>query len=227
MITLLLGPYGHGKSTHILSSIKNDYEEGVRSFLIVPEQETLSTERQLAEVLPPRAQLYTEATNLTRLADSVFRKTGGLKYNYVTKGGQNLIMYRTICELRDLLQQYKIPKGHEKACIGLFLQAIGELKSYGVEISQLECAADKVENESFKARLKDIIVIWALYDKLLKEMYDDPYDDLMMLEKKLGECPYFEKTNVYIDSFYGFTKNQLSVIKRIIDGAENVTIALD
>ena len=76
MVTLLLGPYGHGKSTYIIDKIKADYENGVRSFLIVPEQQTVVAERQLTESLPPKAQLYTEATNLTRLANSVFRKTG-------------------------------------------------------------------------------------------------------------------------------------------------------
>ena len=227
MVTLLLGPYGHGKSTYIIDKIKADYENGVRSFLIVPEQQTVVAERQLTEALPPKAQLYTEATNLTRLANSVFRKTGGLRYNYVTKSGQNLIMYRTICEVRDLLKQYRIPKGREKSCIKLFLQAIGELKSYGVEISQLENAMCELESTDLKARISDIITVWSTYSKILGELYDDPYDDLLMLEKKLGECAFFKGANVYIDSFYGFTKGQLNVIERIIDGASNVTIALD
>ncbi|MBE6674499.1 MAG: hypothetical protein E7596_05285 [Ruminococcaceae bacterium] len=227
MITLLLGPYGHGKSTYIIDRIKADYEHRVRSFLIVPEQQTLISERQLIKALPPAAQLYTEATNLTRLANSVFRKTGGLKYNYITKSGKNLIMYRTLCEVRPLLQQYKIPVGREKSCIKLFLQAIGELKSYGVEIPRLENATSQVENQDLKRKLEDIITVWSTYEALLREQYDDPYDDLLMLEKKLGECAFFKDCNVYIDSFYGFTKSQLDVILRIIDGAENVTIALD
>ncbi len=227
MITLLLGPYGHGKSTYIIDKIKTDYEHRVRSFLIVPEQQTLISERQLTKSLPPAAQLYTEATNLTRLANSVFRKTGGLKYNYITKSGKNLIMYRTLCEVRPLLQQYKIPIGREKSCIKLFLQAIGELKSYGIDISRLENALKEVESEDLKRKLGDIITVWAAFDTLLSQRFDDPYDDLLMLEKKLGECAFFHDCNVYIDSFYGFTKSQLDVISRIIEGAENVTIALD
>ena len=227
MVTLLLGAYGHGKSTYILDRIKEDYEHRVRSFLIVPEQQTLSCERILAEKLPPNAQLYTEATNMTRLANSVFRETGGLKYNYVTKGGQNLIMYRAICEVRDLLTQYKIPKGREKACISLFLQAIGELKSYGIDRATLKNAADRLESEGLKSRLYDIIAVWTCYDSLLKDMYDDPYDDLRMLEEKLRDYKPFESANVYIDSFYGFTKQQLDVVKRIICDGKNVTVALD
>ena len=37
MIKLLFGDVGTGKSTYILDLIKSDYQNGMRSFLIVPE----------------------------------------------------------------------------------------------------------------------------------------------------------------------------------------------
>lgn len=227
MVTLLLAPYGYGKSTSIINRIKADFEKGIHSFLIVPEQQTLISERELTKALPPKAQLFTEATNLTRLADSVFRKTGGLKYNYITKSGQNLVMYRALCEVRSLLTQYKIPEGREKNCIKLFLQAIGELKTYGHTIKSLEDSLVRLDNENLRLRLEDLLVIWKAYNEFLSQSYDDPYDNLLMLEEKLGESELFNGTNVYIDSFYGFTKSQLNVIAKIIQRADNVTIALD
>ena len=68
MISFIFGDEGCGKSTLILDKIKNDVENKVRSFLIVPEQQTVISEREIAAFLPPRAQLYCEATNFTRLA---------------------------------------------------------------------------------------------------------------------------------------------------------------
>ena len=249
MVNLYLGAYGHGKSTEIIKQIKNDYErlksggifdengeQRARSILIVPEQQTLISERQLVNTLPPSAQLFVEATNLTRLADSVFRKTGGLKYSYVTKSAQNLIMYRTICELRESLKKYyEIPVGREKNYISMFLQAIGELKSYSVTTTLLEAALTRLEEnntsktELLRGKIRAIILVWNLYDKLLKDKYDDPYEALTMLAKKLGDTKhnYLKGCSVYIDSFYGFTKSQLDVIEKIIERADNVTIALD
>ena len=227
MVTLLLGPHGYGKSTYIIDRIKDDYKQKINSFLIVPEQQTVVSERILTQLLPPSAQLYTEATNFTRLANSVFRKTGGLKYNYITKSNKNLLMYRALCEVRPLLKQYNIPKGREKSSVKLFLQAIGELKSYGVDFARLEESLTLLQSVDLQARIQDMLTVWACYDRLLKERYDDPYDDLLMLDKKLGEFNFFEGCNVYIDSFYGFTKSQLAIVKKIISGAKNVTIALD
>ena len=82
MIDFLLGDIGHGKSTYIIKQIEQDAKNHIRSFLIVPEQQTLSCERAIASQLPPSAQLYCEAISFTRLANKLFREFGGLRYNY-------------------------------------------------------------------------------------------------------------------------------------------------
>ncbi len=227
MIKLLFGDVGTGKSTYIFDLIKADYQSGVRSCLIVPEQETVIRERQIASLLPSRAQLFCEATNFTRLANSVFRACGGLKTNYVSKSGKNLIMYRAICECRDRLTEYKIAQGHEKSCIKSFLEAIGELKSYSVTISALENAINELDNESLKNRLRDIITIWSSYETILSERFSDPYDDTALLAEAISKNDYFSGTSVYFDSFYGFTLSQFGVLEAIISSAGDVTFAFD
>lgn len=227
MIRLLFGDTGTGKSTHIFDLIKADYHNGIHSYLIVPEQETVLRERQIASLLPSRAQLFCEATNFTRLANSVFRACGGLKTNYISKSGKNLIMYRAICECRDKLTEYKIALGHEKGCIKSFLEAIGELKSYSVTVDALEKAIDELDNESLKNRLHDIITIWSSYEAILSERFSDPYDDIGLLAKAISENDYFSGTSVYFDSFYGFTLSQFGVLEAIISSASDVTFAFD
>ena len=227
MINLLLGEYGCGKSTHIYESIGKDYENGVSSFLIVPEQYALECEKRIATILPPSAQLSCEVLNFTRLANKVFREYGGLKYNYITNSAKNLIMYLAISQVRDKLKEYKITKGHEKSCISMFLQAIFELKSYNVTPSGLEKAKERLENTALQNKLDDILTVWACYEGILKARFSDPLDDIYMLNNKLEGLNYFKGYNVYIDSFYGFTKGQLDVISHIIRDAKNVTLAFD
>ena len=227
MVTLLFGDYGTGKSTYILDKINADYENKIRSFLIVPEQETVIKERQIASLLPSGAQLYCEVSNLTRLSNTVFREFGGLKYNYISKSGKNLVMYRAICECRDRLTEYKIQPGHEKSCIKMFLEAIGEFKSYNVSISALEEASRLLESELLSRRINDIITVWASYEKILSERFSDPYDKLLLLAEAIKEHDYFKGTNVYFDSFYGFTNSQFDVLEAVINSAENVVFAFD
>ena len=227
MVQILFGDYGTGKSTYMLDKIKADYENKVRSFLIVPEQETVIKERQIASLLPCGAQLFCEVSNFTRLANSVFRELGGLKDNYVSKSGKNLIMYRAICECRSKLNGYKIAEGHEKGSIKLFLEAIGEFKSYCVSIEMLEAAISALDNESLKTRLLDIITVWASYEKILSERFSDPYDRISLLAAAVSKSDFFKGANLYFDSFYGFTLSQFELIEAALSSAEGVTFAFD
>ncbi len=227
MINFLLGDVGHGKSTHIIEQIKNDAKNHTHSFLIVPEQQTLACERAIATLLPPSAQLYCEAISFTRLANKLFREFGGLRYNYATRSDKNLIMFRAICEVRDSLTEYKILKGHEHSCVKLFLDAIGELKSYAVTPQRLHDVIGELENERLKRRIDDLLLIWSAYDKILYESFDDSYDDIISLSELLSKIDYFKDANVYFDSFYGFTKTQYDIIYHILNQAKNVTFAFD
>ncbi len=227
MVTVLYGKMGTGKSTAIYEMLGSDASLKKYSYLIVPEQKSVIAEREIATQLPPSAQLYIDATNFTRLANKVFRMHGGLKYNYITRSGKSLIMYRAICEVRASLKEYKIAPGKEKSAVSMFLDAVGELKAYGVTNEALKDACQDMENPKLKGRILDLILINSVYERILYERYSDPYDDMLMLERKLRENSVFAGTRVYIDSFYGFTGAQWSVIREISKQAEELIIALD
>jgi ATP-dependent helicase/DNAse subunit B len=68
MLTLVEGGFFSLAKRTLTDRIKELTEKGIRSYLIVPEQQTVSAEREMAELLPPSAPLYFEVTNFTRLA---------------------------------------------------------------------------------------------------------------------------------------------------------------
>ncbi len=199
-VQFLYGDYGTGKSTYILEKIKEDCQNKIPSFLLVPEQQTVIKERQIASLLPS-AQLWCEVTNFTRLPDKIFREYGGLKDNYVTASAKNLLMYRAICDCRSKgkLKSYKIEEKHEKSSIKTFLQTIGEFKSYCVSMQKLDKAIDDIikanntlkselegikenealkkakldnikKNDALRAKLEDLLAIWEAYEYLLTEV---------------------------------------------------------
>ncbi len=239
MINFLFGDCGSGKSTYIINEIKKDCENGKKVFLIVPEQQGVISEEALAESLSSSYQLQYEVLNFTRLANKVFRKHGGLKYNYVTKSAKSLIMYRAICECRESLADCSIEPGHEKSYVNIYSQAISELKAYGTSHEELGKkieginSSDKETSKQLKNKLNNVYVVWSSYEKILKESFsNDPLDDSIELVRKLKELRekgknYFKGRNVYIDSFYSFTQSQLNIIKEIVLGADNVTFAFD
>ncbi len=227
MINFIFGPAGAGKSHRIGSLIADDIKNGKKAFLIVPEQEAVATERRMVSMLPASAQLDFEVLNFSRLANRVFRKYGGLSYNYVGEGTKAIIMWETVRELAPLLKEYADKSGEDSALAELMLGAVGELKTYSVTPGKLETAAKKLPDDSaLKKKLLDISLIYASYDALLHERYEDASEDLAKLSKILSEEDFFSGYNVYIDSYSSFTPEEYRIIFKIFEQADNTVIAL-
>ena len=99
MLKLFLGDVGSGKTTACLDAVTKLANQGISSFLIVPEQETVMAETLAAETLPMTVAQVFEVTNFTRLANTVFRETGGLSLRYATPADKALVMHKTLREL--------------------------------------------------------------------------------------------------------------------------------
>ena len=228
MLNIIYGHSGSGKSHTIYELMKRDAEIGKRSYLIVPEQETVSCERKLLELLPPIFQLTGEVLNFSRLANLVFRNYGGLSYNYADKSAKTLIMWKNLRELAPLLTEYSTlaDKGGSRAAEEM-LSTIGELKAYCVSPEKLDRAAEKLSgHDVLKNKLRDLSLIMSAYTNHLEECYSDSFDDLSRLAEKLKGNDFFADSNVYIDSFTSFTRQEKDVIEQIIKSADSVTVSV-
>ena len=72
MLKLICGPSGSGKTEQIRACVEADIRKGVRSFLLIPEQQAYISERDFAEKLPKNAGLYFEVVSFSGLAEKVF-----------------------------------------------------------------------------------------------------------------------------------------------------------
>lgn len=225
MITLLYGPPGSGKTHTVLEHMKRDAENGTRSFLIVPEQETVSAERQALLSLPPSAQLSSEVLNFSRLANRVFREYGGLCYHYIDKGAKAFLMWKTVRELAPFFESFDESTAHEASLTEWLLSAVSEMKASCVTSAMLERAVKALpKDDPLRAKTRDLALIYASYNGLVSESFDDSADDLTRLSELLSRHDFFRSTHVYIDSFTSYTAQELAVIKEIARTADEITI---
>ena len=226
-VTFLYGRSGSGKTYTIAQKLRRSAADGVRSFLLVPEQQSHEAERRMLSLLPPRAQLTVEALSFSRLANRVFRQVGGLSYHYATGDVQALLMWRRLCELAPLLEEYGEQAQKNPALTEVMLSAVGELKGCAVSPVKLEHAANKLPTDSsLRARLRDISLIYAAYQNELRDKYDDTSDDLARLGEVLHGHAFFTGSHVYIDYFTDFTAQEIDIIRHIFRQAAQVTVAL-
>lgn len=223
MLRLIEGGFFSDRRDIIKDEILKRCEEGKKTFLIVPEQQTVATEREFANFLPPTSPLCFEATNFTRFANTVLRQVGGIAGKPLDSAGRMLLTWRTLTELAPFLDM----TGNSEINAGLVssaLKAMKEASSLGLSPEMLERTAERLKEEDSGAderlisKLSDLSKISALYKKILTENYSDSDDQLSLLVRKIkarGE-ELFSDTKIYIDGFTSFTEPQYSLISILI-----------
>ncbi len=212
MLTLITGHSGTGKTTRVIDGIRSDIAAHRRVYLVVPEQQTVSVERDMASILPSDAPLSFEVVNFTRLADTVFRLYGGLAQKSADSAAEQLTMWRTLVELAPILNN-KVeaePKNVDK-----MRRIVKELRAMCMTPAILDAAAEHCE-EALKAKLHDYALILSTYHALLTEQSGDASDHLNRLAELLSSHPFPADTVFYFDNFSSFTEQEYGVLRALL-----------
>ncbi len=229
MLTIIKSGFMRDSRERINEMIKALVNDNRKSFLIVPEQETVIAEKEMAALLPGYAPLCFEVTNFTRLANSTFRALGGISGEYCDSSKQALFMWRTLTELSPVLSMTAGKNEISEALVSSALAAIRETESLAISNRELLEASEREEIKQdlrLASKLSDLAKISALYKKLLSEKYSDSGEDTEVMIKKLRENPDFLfDTQIFICGFTSFTEPQYKLIGTLCQRS-NVTVHL-
>ena len=175
--------------------------------------------------LGDKAALGVTVTSFTRLCDEVGRYAGGIASVTLTDAQKVIFMSRALRSVEAELTLWR------KYCRSVsfaktMLDTVGEFKINAVSPDKLKAAAEETESAALKAKLWNTALIYETYDALVGERFLDPADRLTKLYRQLEDFRYFEKKDVFIDSFKGFTGQQFALIDRVLSQADNLTAAL-
>lgn len=234
-IKMIYGMAGTGKSTLVYEQIVHDLKDGKRVLLLTPEQQAVLSEQAIAERTTDVDTLKLDILSFRRLANHVSRLYGGLRYQYLDESGKYLVLWATLLQTKDALRVYgkNITRGKKMIYDTGFLDRLNttfaEFSHANIRPFHLEQAAKELAEPSPKisAKLLDLSLIYATYLELIHKTHDDPDDDLIHLAELLARnAKTFAGYQIYIDSFQGFTEQELHVLRALIPQAENVTITL-
>lgn len=230
MTEFIIGPAGSGKSTLIAKKAVDCLSQGRRVILMVPEQSAVNTEAAVCSEAQSRGipQTELEVLNFRRLCNRVFRQYGGIAYNSVTPGAKALIMWQALFSSAPALKRYKDELADAKRFIPMLLSTISEFKSYGITAAMLADAAKEAAEDDMALadKLSDLSLICSAYDHFAEQGFSDPSDDLTRLAEVLSKNRFFDGVDLFLDSFVGFTPQELSVLSYAFRQADNVTVSL-
>ena len=106
MLHRVIGRAGSGKTTYLLAVLREALQNGADCIVLVPEQQSLETERLLSETLGDGYNMHCEVLNFERLPNRVAREYGGLARTYIDDSGRDLLMSVVLERLSPQFTEY-------------------------------------------------------------------------------------------------------------------------
>lgn len=226
-LRFIIGRAGTGK-THLCMEeiIKQSNTGEKRQVLIVPEQFTSQAERDLIEKTGQNAILTAEVLSFGRLAHRVFSKKGIGSRVPLGDIGKSMALRKILLEEKEQISYFQsvMDKPGFVDQLGL---TISEFFQYRISPEQTEALA-QTEGLTHAARekLSDLNHIYRSYLEFLKQEYISADETLGLLAERLDDTLGFGNTEFWLDGFYGFTPQEYSVIRRLLQVSAQVNITL-
>ncbi len=225
MLQFILGKSGSGKTTFIQNRIAEHIKSGQNNIIIlVPDQSSFETEKSFLNLLGAQKTRMLKVFGFSRLCRYVFEKTGNIPQNVIDSGTRSVLMNITLEQLTEKLTLFS--SRNTRAVAEVMLQTLTECKKNSVTSDMLRQGAEKISGETLKTKLYETALILDTYDAVVSQSYIDPLDDLNRLTDILAENNIFEDYILYIDSFSGFTAQQLKVLRQFFSQCAEVCISL-
>ncbi len=224
MLKLIISRTGYGKTTYIHSKIKSLLEEGKKIALIIPEQISFESERDILREVGANNLKNVTVMSFTRLCSLFFAKYGGREKPYIDTVGKTALMSQVLKDNEKNLELFKKAANTPQFC-EMMLDFESNIKKIDVSVETLLECSDK-KSGILKQKLSETALILSSYEEMLNKDYFDPLDDLNVVANRLDENAMFENTTVFIDSFTGFTAVQMNIIEKIMKTADETYISL-
>lgn len=221
-MNIIYGRSGSGKSEYIYNKIKSEKNNCSKMYIITPEQFSFTAERKLLETLEEGATTKVEVLSFERMAYRVIKETLGNSIKNLVASGKAMI-------ISNLLEEYQKEfnfLGKNMENIDMILTQITEFKKHNITVDMLQKQVEDTQDTYLKLKLKDMLIIYSKYEEKIDGSYIDENNLLTILADNIEESHLFDNATFYIDEFAGFTKQEYSVIEKLLKIAKEVNITV-
>ncbi len=226
-LQFILGNSGSGKTHYIHSRMikEADADRDKKFLILVPEQFTMQTQRELAAMHPGHSIINIDVLSFGRLAYRVFDELGSFSYQVLEETGKNLILRRVAEEKAEELTVLK--KNMTKmGYIGEVKSLISELAQYNVTPVQISQAVKKLPEGSFSYKLKDIQIMYQGFLDFLEGRFVTAEEVLELLIDVADQSKILRNSVIVLDGFTGFTPIQNLLLNKLLKITEKIYITV-
>lgn len=217
-LQMILGGSGSGKSRMLYEEIikKSMDNPDINYIVVVPEQFTMSTQKELVRLHPNHSISNIDVVSFARLAYRIMEETGRINVEVLDEIGKSLILRKVATKEDDDLT---ILKGNMKRIgyISEMKSIISEFAQYEVDVKDIEALMEKGEmTGALLYKLEDIIKLYKGFREEIKDKCITPDEVLDVLSDAVPESNLLKSAVVAFDGFTGFTPIQYNVLKQLL-----------
>lgn len=232
-----LGPSGSGKSSLIHKEIIEranrfldhpECGEPARYYVIVPDQFTMQTQRELVEENSRHGIMNIDVLSFSRLSYRIFEEVGGDNRAVLGDTGKSLILRKIAGQIRDQLMVLgsSLSKpgmiSEVKSQLSEFLQYdIGE-----TEMEELIGYAGSHRQNALKNRLLDLRTLFRAFNEYRQQNYITSEETLDIVSELIPHSEKIRESVIVFDGFTGFTPVQYKVLAGLLRCAREVIFCL-
>ncbi|MBQ9757027.1 MAG: exodeoxyribonuclease V subunit gamma [Clostridia bacterium] len=214
MLSFICGTDETEKLNEIYRRAQTDAELGKSVYILVPEQYSMSAEKELISTLGFSAQSRIQILTFSRLCNLIFSKMGPLRTNYMDKAGKHIMTKRALLLCEKELSYLK-RNVRQRGFVKLISSLISEFKRYGVTPGDLLDTSDKTSDSRLSLKLCDLSLIYKTFDGLILENHSNSEDNLSLIIPKIKDAKFLQGT-FYINFFRSFTPTEYAIISEIM-----------
>lgn len=226
-VRYIIGGTGQGKSELCFKKIVEEAEKNLNKnyFVIVPEQFTLQTQRDLVRLSSGKAIMNIDVLSFMRLAYRVFEELNIKERLILEDTGKNMVIRKLLGTLKKELKYYNNVVGKQGFTEDV-KSLLSELMQYGITPDRLEEIESKTNSQVLAAKLHDTSLIYKAFNNYKKEKYISAEQILEVLANEIGKSKLLENVVICFDGYTGFTPVQLKVIDLLLTKADDLFFTL-
>ena len=216
MLNIFYGGEAVNKENFIFDNV--DLEK--KTLILVPDQFSFAMEEAALDYFSARGRrglINLVVEDFSALGHKVIQKSDTPEPELIDKYGRHMLLSIITERLAPELEVFG-KAGGKSSFADLMNTTISEMKRYGVDVSQIEEAAEQIGREGatgtyFQQKLQDICKLYAAYEKAIEGKYLDSEDYVDFYGEEILHSGQVTDSQVWIYGFDTFTPINLLVIE--------------
>lgn len=230
-LQFILGGPGRGKTYYMQHMVASEAfkNPGKEYIIIVPEQFTMQTQKELVELSPSKGIMNIDVQSFVRLAFRVFTELGAGNEPVLDDMGKTMILKKVLIDKQDELVYFG-RNIHKKGYIAEIKSFLSELVQYGIDGEMLGKMIGSAEKKPvLKRKLEDMSVAYKAFLDYINNNYITSEEIITVFSEIAGKSEIIRGSVIYLDGFTGFTPLQYRLLAELMKAAEKiyVTVTID